>query len=100
MNWKDKFSNYATSVGFQISISKAQIKCLKTIRNSEVKITRGAKYTFEQYQRQGHTLTLISLESKGLIEQVAGMYQLTPVGITLMSLLDMCKTESKESNES
>ena len=96
MNWKQAFSEYATSTAFHISISKAQLKALKSIRNFESKVSQGEKYNFEQYPNHGSSYTLMVLENKGMIEKAEKDYSLTPVGVMVMSLVDIAKLEERK----
>jgi hypothetical protein len=95
MNWRPLFSQYATSTGFQISLSREQIFILKKIRayeHSEVKVV--GKFSFEKFIQQGKLNTLSALLRKGFIELGDGHYQLTPVGVTVLSLIDMAGLET------
>lgn len=88
------FAQYATSTAFQITISKEQIGTLKKIRayeHSEPKVV--GHFSFEKYNQQGKLNTLSALLRKGFIECRNGNYVLTPVGITVMSLVDMARLE-------
>lgn len=91
MSYKELFRNYATSTAFSVSLSKEQIFILKKIRAyecSEKKIV--GKYSFERFNAMGcRCNTLGALIRKGFIELTGDHYQLTPVGLTVLTLVDM-----------
>jgi len=93
-NWKENFSEYTSSVAFQLSLSKPQCDCLRQMR-AESKHRDDPSIQWIPFLITSRTSTLMSLTRKGLIQR-GEYYELTPAGLKVCELLDMVFGEYEE----